>query len=51
MICKACKEAGEANAGNYFMFAAELHSQCKGDTWCCCQHVVGRSAKAGREPK
>jgi hypothetical protein len=49
MICKPCREAGECNKGGYYLLSLELHGKCKGD--CGCQHNVGASFRAGREPK
>jgi hypothetical protein len=51
MICKPCREGGECNSGGYYLLALELHGKCKGETWCDCQHDVGRTARAGKEPK
>ena len=52
MICPPCRSAGMYNAlksgeepswaiGISKDHAAELHEQCKGGTWCCCQHKLG----------
>lgn len=44
-ICNPCKEAGTIIESNILlkkMAKENRHSQCKGDTWCDCQHRVGR---------
>ena len=42
MICGPCRMAGAYNAVNAVKDrAVELHAQCKGGTWCCCQHKLG----------
>ena len=55
MICLLCREAGNHNAtANRLVFlknrptadaeyfrARQWHIECKGETWCDCQHVVG----------
>jgi hypothetical protein len=51
MICGYCKYAGNQNAMGATELARVAHGQCQGGTRCDCQHVVGRSAKAGKEPK
>lgn len=61
MICDPCLEGGERNnratdavhesRDRLLNQAAMFHGRCKGGTWCDCQHVVGRTVKAGREPK
>lgn len=48
MICKPCRDAGEANmvfvaSGDQddAEVAIRLHLRCKGGTQCNCQHVIG----------
>ena len=42
MICPPCREAGEANVGNYFILATDLHSKCEQPETCSCQHKLGK---------
>jgi hypothetical protein len=44
-ICDPCKEAGNVKEEHSLlrkMAKENLHMQCKGGTWCFCQHRVGR---------
>jgi hypothetical protein len=45
MICEPCK------AGGKFVglpeHSAELHHECKGGTWCDCQHLTETVLKGG----
>lgn len=41
MICDPCREAGYLNGAGYLISAAKVHEECKGGTWCCCQHKLG----------
>lgn len=51
MICHDCRYAGNSNAQGRYELAKQAHANCPGNTRCDCQHVVGRTAKAGLEPK
>lgn len=43
MICKKCIEGADVkNHFGAFIQKKKLHSQCKGGTWCDCQHRIGR---------
>lgn len=51
MICVICRAAGNLNKEGPTRegLVKDMHEKCDGR--CDCQHVVGRTAKAGREPK
>ena len=41
MICKGCRDAGNLNANSIedkAYISAVWHRNCKGGTWCDCQH-------------
>lgn len=38
MICLDCQAASR---DEHAAVSKELHSKCKGGTWCDCQHVLG----------
>ncbi len=61
MICEACATAGDltTDPGPYpeaaHNLATAMHGDCRGSTWCCCQHqtvsvavLAERRARPGR---
>lgn len=46
-ICNPCKDAADDRGTeiNALEFKRIRHSECKGATWCDCQHRVGRPNK------
>lgn len=69
MICSPCRRAGQLNteanellalgspANNVIYLTRKTHKDCRGGTWCDCQHVVGHAlnelaiAQLNNEPK
>jgi hypothetical protein len=63
VICPPCAAAGDltADPGPFpdaaHNLATSMHGDCRGGTWCCCQHEVAsvvvlaeRHARPGRPP-
>jgi hypothetical protein len=61
MICKKCALAGDmtgplgsnpdksdSDVRKCLEIAEELHSKCKGDTWCDCLHRVEKKSNVGQ---